>query len=250
MKLINQLRSTSDFTLVKRLQHTSPLIETVPMTRPWSEVPQPPSYPVIGNGNLFLKNMNSMDKLHKGLRREYGDIYKTDAFGDMLLHIHNPRDAQTLINNEGSQPIIPGFHQLAEFRRTELPTYFSETTGLVSEGEEWSNFRQLVQQDMMRSGSALLYIEELENIAEELVEKLAEVKDNEGKIEIAEYMKQFALESTGAIFLGSRLGVLNGSETGKAMIEHVDVFTRKSLPLFIFPLSVSNGNMMLFRYSI
>ena len=139
---------------------------------------------------------------------------------------------------------------MAEFRRTELPTYFSETTGLVSEGEEWSNFRQLVQQDMMRSGSALLYIEELENIAEELVEKLAEVKDNEGKIEIAEYMKQFALESTGAIFLGSRLGVLNGSETGKAMIEHVDVFTRKSLPLFIFPLSVSNGNMMLFRYSI
>ena len=135
-------------------------------------------------------------------------------------------------------------------RRTELPAYFSETTGLVSEGDEWSNFRQLVQQDMMRSGSALLYIEELENIAEELVEKLAEVKDNEGKIEIAEYMKQFALESTGAIFLGSRLGVLNGSETGKAMIEHVDVFTRKSLPLFIFPLSVSNGNMMLFRYSI
>jgi hypothetical protein len=44
--------------------------------------------------------------------------------------------------------------------------------------------------------------------------------------------------------------LLNGSETGKAMIEHVDVFTRKSLPLFIFPLSVSNGNMMLFRYSI
>ena len=135
-------------------------------------------------------------------------------------------------------------------RRTELPAYFSETTGLVSEGDEWSNFRQLVQQDMMRSGSALLYIEELENIAEELVEKLAEVKDNEGKIEIAEYMKQFALESTGAIFLGSRLRVLNGSETGKAMIEHVDVFTRKSLPLFIFPLSVSNGNMVLFRYSI
>ena len=34
------------------------------MTRPWEDVPQPPTYPIIGNGNLYLKkeNSTSMDK--------------------------------------------------------------------------------------------------------------------------------------------------------------------------------------------
>ena len=32
--------------------------------RPWEDVPQPPTYPIIGNGNLYLKkeNSTSMDK--------------------------------------------------------------------------------------------------------------------------------------------------------------------------------------------
>ena len=145
---------------LKRFQSTS--IEAVNRTRCWSEVPQPPYYPIIGNTYLYLKkeNMTSIDRMHRGLREKYGDTYKIDAFGDTNLFIHNPKDAQTLINNDGSLPIIPGFNQLAEFRRTEFPEYFSETTGLISEGEEWAKFRQLVQQDMMRSSTALLYIEE------------------------------------------------------------------------------------------
>ena len=38
-------------------------IQTI--TRPWNEVPQPPTYPIIGNGNLYLKkeNITSMDKV-------------------------------------------------------------------------------------------------------------------------------------------------------------------------------------------
>ena len=177
--------------------------------------------------------------MHRGLRKNYGDMYKIDAFGDISLFIHNPRDAQTLLNNEGSQPILPGFHQLAEFRRSEFPEYFSETTGLVSQGEEWSMTRQLVQQDMMRSRAAELYIEDIENIAEELVEKLTVVKDIDGKVNIGEYMKEYALECTGDIFLGSRLGVLQGSKIGKTMIEQVGIFSKLSLPLFFFPLYIS-----------
>jgi len=241
MKSIKRLRFSSNLDVVKSPQSTSASLEATSMTQPWSEVPQPTSYPLIGNAYIFFKKdiMTSMDKLHKELREKYGDTYKTNAFGDVYLNIHDPRDAQTLMNNEGSHPIIPGFQQLAEFRRTELPTFFSETTGLVSQGEEWASFRQLVQQDMMRSSSALLYIEELETIAEELVEKLAEVKNNEGEINVGEYMKEYALECTGEIFLGSRLGVLKGSETGKMMIEQFEIFTRASLPLFMYPLYIS-----------
>jgi len=92
---------------------------------------------------------------------------------------------------------------------------------------------------MMRPKSALHYIEELEKIAMELTEKLSVEADQDGNICIESYVKEFALEATGAIFLGSRLGVMKGSKTGKTMIQQVDIFSKNSLPLFIFPPSVS-----------
>jgi len=134
LKYLNSTRQISTCTIRSSSEDIS---------RPWHEVPQPRRYPIVGNV-MFLKkeNMTAMHKMHKELREEFGDTYKTEVFGDTFLHIHNPEDGRTLLTNDGALPIVPGFERFSEFRKTELPSYFSQTSGLVSQGMEWHNFRK------------------------------------------------------------------------------------------------------------
>ena len=47
-------------------------------TRPLSEMPSPPAWPIIGHLPLMIKkeNKDRMDKMFERLREEYGDIYR------------------------------------------------------------------------------------------------------------------------------------------------------------------------------
>ena len=49
--------------------------------------------------------------------------------------------------------------------------------GLLGQGEDWHSFRVAVQQDLMRPKSALFYINDLEEIMEEVYDKLEETAD-------------------------------------------------------------------------
>ena len=85
---------------------------------------------------------------------------------------------------------------------------------MLLQGEEWQKFRQLVQQDMMKPKSALYYIKDIEDISMELVARLGECRDIEGVTTVGPLLQQYALEAIGCVFLGSRLGALQGSEVG------------------------------------
>ena len=91
---------------------------------------------------------------------------------------------------------------------------------------------------MMRPKSALYYSREIEDIATELLDKIAGSRDGGGRANISTPCQEFALESIGLIFLGSRLGALQGSEDGRQLIESMGHLMAWSFPMLILPLKV------------
>ena len=84
---------------------------------------------------------------------------------------------------------------------------------------------------MMRPKSAFYYIEELEDIAQELAEKIGTERgpDGDGIKDIHPMLQAYALEAVGCIFLDSRLGAIKGEGDGRRLIELAD----EILPIFM-----------------
>lgn len=206
--------------------------------KPFGQIPSPPRLPLVGHGYLLLqqKNFLYLHKFYQKLRQKYGDIImvQTPGVGKTVV-IFDPKDMKTLLSKDGATPISPGFEPLERVRRTDCPEFFPETAGLLSQGEEWYKFRQAVQQDMMRVSSAMLYIKSIQDIGEELADKISKTKDAAGKLDPMICLQEYALESIGCIFLEARLGTLQGHPDGQELIRHVDILFRNSTPLYLFP---------------
>ena len=82
--------------------------------------------------------------------------------------------------------------------------------------------RKAVQKIMMRPDSALHYVPEVESIAEELVDKIEADKDGAGNLEVNKLFKQFATDAIALMFIGRKVGAMEGSEDGDKMIEYLE----------------------------
>ena len=74
----------------------------------------------------------------------------------------------------------------------------------------------------MRPKSAMYYTKDMEDIANEAVGVISKSVDGEGCMEVNKLCQQFALEAVSYVFLGSRLGTLQGEPDGMRMIEITD----------------------------
>merc|ERR1719431_1676440 len=122
-----------------------------------------------------------------------------------------------------------------EFVRTTSMKDRYATTGLITNNEDWYDVRQKVQQDMMRPKSALYYIDEMDDIATEFVDKINVTKDKDGMLEIKQVVHECALEAVGCVFMGTRLGTLKGVGDGPHLIYLQNQIMKVGLPLFLTP---------------
>jgi len=106
----------------------------------------------------------------------------------------------------------------------------------VVQGEKWREFRSKVQQDMMRPKSALFYIDDLTSIVDEVIEKLENNMNNTREIsDLNTTLNQFGLEAIGVMFIGARLGVLQGTEEGSLMLKTAERFFQLFQTFAMFP---------------
>ena len=117
----------------------------------------------------------------------------------------------------------------------QLPITITISLGLMGQGEDWSKFRQAVQQDLMRPASALFYIDELSDVMDEVIAKFEERLNAKREISgLQSIMNEFALEAVGIMFIGTKLGVLQGTEEGQRMIKSA----QRVFELFIMLLAI------------
>ena len=107
----------------------------------------------------------------------------------------------------------------------------------MSHGESWAEARKAVQQDLMRPKSALFYIKELNESAEELCAKVvANLDANSETTDINATLQRFALEATGIMFIGTRLGCMNNNPDSLKFISVVDNFLKNFQNMAILPV--------------
>jgi len=95
---------------------------------------------------------------------------------------------------------------------------------LTSSGDIWFKFRSKVQQPMLRPKSTLRYTPELEEIAQEFIDKKIENKKNEENDQVGtdflDDLYKWSLESVSCLALNTRLGCLdeNLTEVNKCIL--------------------------------
>merc|ERR1719186_1561382 len=87
----------------------------------------------------------------------------------------------------------------------------------------------------MRPKSALYYIPEMEEIAGELVKKINMVKDKVDLLDPSEVLHEYAAEAVGSVFMGARLGALQGMEDGRRLIKNQEQAMLEYMKIFLFP---------------
>jgi len=191
--------------------------------KPYDQIPTPKGWPIIGNLLVFASKENQINAaaLHQKYISELGPIYKLKLASLEMVCLATAEDSQKLYALDGQYPRIASF-ELFERIRTGPLKHLYPTAGLLSSGENWHKVRSLVQQDMMRPKSALFYIDEIDELMDDFILKLEGLLDKERKIDdLSLTLYEFALDAIGLMFIGSKLGVLQGSEYGKKMIEKV-----------------------------
>ena len=91
----------------------------------------------------------------------------------------------------------------------------------------------------MRPKSALFYINDMSDLMEEVNAKIETCLNANGEISgLQSIMHEFALEAVGIMFIGTKLGVLKGTEEGKQMITSVGRFFKHALDINATPRAV------------
>ena len=71
----------------------------------------------------------------------------------------------------------------------------------------------------MKPKSALFYISDIEEVAVELVDKVADSRNKDGEVEVNTMLNEFALDAVGVFALGTRLGSLQEKGDGKKLMD-------------------------------
>ena len=217
-------RSLSSVTSVN-----SEILSSFELARPFTEIPKK-SYlgaivDIVRDPSMKLR----IDILMKQNFEKFGPIYvlKIPGLGDRVM-IKDPEDIQVMFNNDGQNPIEPGF-DFWVYYRNHLKKDLYPSGGLIgNHGEEWWKVRSLVQQDMLRPKSAMFYINCIEEISQEFVDKMVACSDSQMEVDdVTKYIYRWSLESVAAIFLNYRFNCLAedhapGSDTAR-LIDAVGV---------------------------
>ena len=214
---LKDLRKTRLKSSLASLSSESRLDEDV---KPYSAMPSPPAWPLLGHIPLLAKkeNQERLDQMFHQLRLQLGDIYRLSVpgQGDMVV-VFRPEDVRAMYASDGRIPYQTAFEALELLRGRNRELY--KSTGLLTNSEEWYEVRQAVQQDMMKPKSALFYISDIEEVAEELVDKVADTRNKDGDVVVNTMLNEYALDAVGVFALGTRLGSLQEKGDGKKLMD-------------------------------
>ncbi|XP_023335363.1 cytochrome P450 302a1, mitochondrial [Eurytemora carolleeae] len=156
-------------------------------SKPFSSMPGPPSYPIIGTLPLYIYYKKySLNRLHwNGRSKEYH---------------------WTVFNKEGKYPSRRSHTALAYYRSSRPQKY--STTGLLpTNGAEWRRVRTLLQKPANRTSISGL-ISSLNLVAEEFVEYMDRHFICVNKDDFLDHLNRVFLEMTGVVTFDTRLNSL------------------------------------------
>lgn len=186
--------------------------------KPYEDIPGPKPLPVVGNiwrffpyiGDLSIEFTDQQEYLHK----KFGNIVKLTGLpgrNDMVM-LYEPDQIEKVYRNEGPWPNRSSLHSFKHYRYITRKDFFEGVTGaVVSQGEEWQQFRSKVNQPMMQPRSTKLYVEPIDDVAQDFITRVRSLRDEKQEMpdNFNNELYKWALESIVYIALDTRMGCLD-----------------------------------------
>ncbi|XP_055935438.1 cytochrome P450 302a1, mitochondrial-like [Argiope bruennichi] len=212
------------------------------VVKSFEEMPGPKPLPFIGNLWRYFPVVGSysFERLHRTYQKfyeEFGPIVREKVFGERtLVHVFHPDDMMRVYKADGHMPKRLSHRALEKYRR-ERPHLYSGPGLFPTNGEEWYNFRQLFQNLLMMNESVEACSNALEDITDEMVEKISVELDENREIDLTPLLFNWALECIGSITLNRRLGCLSteGNKEAELLVKaandtHTAIFLTEATP--------------------
>ncbi|XP_053965019.1 probable cytochrome P450 12c1, mitochondrial [Anastrepha ludens] len=176
-------------------------------------------------------------------RERFGDIYRmAGVIGqpDSVV-LFNVDDFAKVCRTEGIWPTRPGTDAVRYYRESRKDGFFKETMGLNENGEKWGTFRHLVNPVLMQPKNAKLYLEPLQNVNLEFIERIRDIRDPQ-TLEVPENflddINHLAFDSVAVVALDHEFGLIRknpDSQEAKILCENMSAFLESIFDLGIKP---------------
>nr|WIT94154.1 cytochrome P450 monooxygenase CYP12V6 [Euwallacea interjectus] len=176
--------------------------------------------PLIGNIWRFLPGGEyynlSIPEIHRKLNKNYGNlVYFTGIPRQRpAVFAYDPDDIEITLRNEGPWPIRYVLPSLTYYRNHIKGDLFHGVGGaLTVQGEEWFNFRSIVNKILLNPKTAEMYTCHMNSATDELIANIRQLSKINPTKEMPESfineVYKWALESMGVIAFNKRIGCLD-----------------------------------------
>ncbi|KAF5296713.1 hypothetical protein FQA39_LY12413 [Lamprigera yunnana] len=209
--------------------HEDTIQESFP--KPYTDIPGPNALPIIGNTWRFAPiigqyKITELDKLMWSLWKNYGKIVKVSGLigHPDLLFVFDGDEIKKVFRKEEDMPRRPSMPSLHYYKEVLQKDFFEGNAGVIGiHGPKWDDFRKQVQQIVLPPATAKKYIQPLNVIAEEFLQRMEESLDCNQELpdKFLYEIYKWALESVARVALDTRLGCLDANLDKNSESQHI-----------------------------
>nr|AKH03533.1 cytochrome P450 302A1 [Paracyclopina nana] len=187
--------------------------------KPFSSIPGPRSWPLIGNLHEYtVSKKYDFQRLYKnGLSkyREFGPVVKEEIVSGLpIVWIFDPQDVKAMFMAEGKFPSRRSHLALEHYRKSK-PEVYNNGGLLPTNGCEWSRLRLAAQKPLTMA----LLEGHKKAINEASLDFCSKIRHQRSVDNILEELKGFFLEVTGLVVLGTSLKAMQGHNEAETLIK-------------------------------
>ncbi|XP_039290578.1 probable cytochrome P450 CYP44 [Nilaparvata lugens] len=204
------------------------------------KIPGPTALPVVGNLYQYMFNKSKILKYHEVLQQlyeKYGPIVRETFGNKTIIHLFDPVDAKTVLDNEDKRPFVVPLQEttLLYRKKSDMSLGLGNTNG-----EEWYRLRSAIKGFMFDFYGLRNLSVKKDGVFDDIIKKLGDEIDDNGQVkDLRMLFGKWALESSGITCFDRRLGYLDNGEMEKLaekIIEaNKEVFYLSGLLKFSFP---------------
>ncbi|ESO90813.1 hypothetical protein LOTGIDRAFT_163698 [Lottia gigantea] len=180
---------------------------------PFEDIPGPQGIKYLGTLPHYMTGRLDKYKYQDILEEyfsKYGPIFKETLFDKTVVHVCHPDMIKVVYQDEGKYPEIEPLMEPTQKSRCDE----GMSLGLGNTNDEqWYRLRSAVQKHMMRPGEVSNYLPQVNEVANEFVDKTMRKGYSDDFILDASI---WSLESSGYISFGKRLGYMEGGSEKEA----------------------------------